>query len=267
MLREFKYLDRQIVVDFLSSIEGGLATASKASLSKKGGKLGVKANVPTIFEVEGERGSKEISIEESRTIEDAALFERLYNALAEQKMIEKVDGLKEDSLKNMRQGKVLEIHGTIEVPFFEVLLDVFTQIIPLMSYSTSGGLDQKGIDALKMFNTMSLMSALNVRIIPSQTSEANFVLTLSRDKLRVKKQELSDECSSLCRVRRILKKDETFDMLRLPVKINKTIMGNLLQSFEKMPSDVSDILGRKPAIDDLQIRSPAIILTPIAIYQ
>jgi hypothetical protein len=39
VLREFKYFDRQIVVDFLSSIEGGLVRESKASFLQKGAQL------------------------------------------------------------------------------------------------------------------------------------------------------------------------------------------------------------------------------------
>lgn len=266
MLREFKYFDRQIVVDFLSSVEGGLAKESKASYIQKSGQLGGKAGFPG-FEVGGEKGHKEISIEESKSMEDTALFQRLYEVLTDQKMINKVDLSKEGFLQNIKQGQILEICGRIEMPFLEIVLDIFSQLLPIMQQFSPQGMDQKTLAAFKMLNQLSSLSTLNVRIISAQKGEVNFVATIYREKLKVSKQELADEYFALCRVRRILKEGEAFDLFKLPIKMNNKMIEEFLQRFDNIPLEALALLGKKPTIEDLQIRYPAIILNPIAIYQ
>ena len=120
---------------------------------------------------------------------------------------------------------------------------------------------------INMLNSISSLSALNVTIIPIQKSEVSFIVTLNRQKLKVRKQELSDECFTLCRVRKILRKDETFDMFKLPIRMNEKITEDLLKKFDNMPPEILDLVGKKPTIKDLQVQYPAIILSPIAIYQ
>jgi len=265
-LREFKYFDRQIVVDFLSSVEGGLAKESKASYIQKSGQLEGKVGFPGV-EIGGKKGHEEISIEESKTMEDAALFQRLYEVLTDQKMINKADSSKEGSWQNVKPGRILEMHGRIELPFFEIALDIFKQLLPIMQQFSPPSIDQKALAAFHMLNQLSALSTLNVRIIPAQTSEVNFVATLHRQKLKVLEQELADECFALCRVRKLLEKGEAFDLFKLPIKINKDMMENFIKSFGNMPPEALALLGKKPTIEDLQVHYPAVILNPIAIYQ
>lgn len=266
VLREFKYFDRQIIVDFLSSIEGGLARESKASYLQKSAQLGGKVGFPGV-EIGGEKGHKEISVEESKTMEDAALFKRLYEALTDQKMISKIDWSKEGFWHDIKQGRILEIHGRIEMPFLEIALDIFNQLLPIMQQFSFQSVDQKALVSFKMLNQLSSLGTLNVRIAPAQKNKVNFVATLYRQKLKVSKQELVDECFVLCRVRKVLKEGEIFDLFKLPIKMNKKMIEGFLKSFDNMPPEALALLGKKPTIKDLQVCYPAVILKPIAIYQ
>ena len=266
VLREFKYFDRRIVVDFLSSIEGGLARESKASYLQKSAQLGGRVGFPGL-EIGGEKGRKEISIEESKTMEDAALFQRLYEALTDQKMINKIDWSKYSFWQDIERGRILEIHGRIELPVLEITLDIFGQLLPIMQQFSPRGIDQKALTAFKMLNRLSSLGTLNVRIIPAQNDEVNFVATLHRQKLKVSKQELADEYVVLGRVRKVLKEGETFDLFKLPIKMNEKMIEGFLKSFDNMPPEALALLGKKPTIEDLQVCYPAVILNPIAIYQ
>jgi len=128
-------------------------------------------------------------------------------------------------------------------------------------------MDQKTLVAFQMLNRLSSLGTLNVRIIPTVKGEGNFVVLLHRQKLKVPKQELADECLVLGRVRKVLEKDETFDLFKLPIKMNKKLIQELLKSFDNMPPDALALLGKKPTMEDLQVCYPAVILNPIAVYQ
>ena len=260
-LREFKYFDRQIVEDFLSSIEGGLARETRLSSTRRDSRIGAEAGVPG-FKLKGDKSTEDISNEETKTMGDAALFQRLYDALISYKMIENYPNPKEENvLATIKQGSILEIEGILQLQFFDLMLDVFKQVLPVMQRQT---LDPKG---LAMLGMLSASETLNVRVITAPVTNISLVAVLQSRNLRVPKSELADTYSLLCRVKRVLKEGEDFDILKLPVKLNQKLIGEFLKGFSNMPNETLELLGKKPTEDDLQVHYPALILTPVAIYQ
>ncbi len=256
-LREFKYFDRQIVEDFLSSIEGGLATESRSSLVSKGRNISGEVGV-SVAKLSIQKGTTDVSKEETKTLGDAALFQRLYDAISRLNMIRQSSEI--DSIK---QGDLIELTGVLELPFFEKALDIFGQ---LSSFMQTQAMNPQG---LAMFGLLSKSETLNVRIHVVPEIKTALVAVLSQRNLRpgVPKLELEDNFTGLYRVKRRLQENETFDILKLPVKLSQKMTNDLLKNVSNMPDNVVDLLGKKPTEDDLQVHYPATILTPVAIYQ
>lgn len=257
-LREFKYFDRQIVDDFLSCIEGELATESKLSSTKKDSRLGAEVGV-SVFKVKGERGAEDISNVETKTMGDAALFQRLYVALKNNCMINKCKEL--EKTPETAKGQILELEGTIEIPFFENLFEISRQLMPMAQPQAIDPNGNKVVDILAHNQTV------NVRVM-AEESKTSLVAVVQRRNLRVPIQELADEYKALYRVKRVLKQNEVFDV-KLPVRLNPTMMNDLLKNSSCIPAETLELLGKNKQLsqEDLQIRYPAFVLTPIAIYQ
>jgi len=221
-LREFKYFDRQIVKDFLSSIEGGLATESRSSSIDKGKRIGGEVGVQ-VAKLSLQKSSTDITKEETKTLGDAALFQRLYDTLSHLNMIRQ-----QSEIEDIKQGDIVELNGTIELPFFEATLDVLRQFLPFMKPQTT---NQEGMQGLAVLGMLSKSETLNVRIFVTPEIKSSLAAVLLQRNLRVPKQELEDDYTGLYRLKRILKKDETFNIFKLPIKLNQKMTNDLLKSF------------------------------------
>ena len=116
-LREFAYIDKQIIVDFLSSIQTSLPIQTRKALTKRDKKLSAKVGFQ-FAQVEGEKGGVETEIEESGVMEEAGLFQALYAKLEESHLIKR--NINEDVVPK----GILEIEGRVELPALETALNL-----------------------------------------------------------------------------------------------------------------------------------------------
>jgi hypothetical protein len=256
ILREFKYFDRQIVEDFLSSIEGGLATESKVSEIRKGSRVGAEAGI-SLLKVKGEKATQDVSNEETKTMGNAALFQRLYVALEMRHMIN--INVEEQAPE---QGDIFELEGNIELPFFENISEISRQINPLLLSQQPDANRDTALSILAQNQTV------NVRIVSGKKNN-QIIAVIQKRNLRVPIQELADNYKGLYRIKRVLKPNETFDVFKLPIKLSDEMISGLLKNLSNMPVETLLSLGinKQPSREDFQVKSPAIVLTPIAIYQ
>lgn len=264
-LREFAYIDKQIVVDFLSSIQASLPIERRQAVAKKGKKLGGRVGL-LFAQVEGEKGSVETETEEKSAVGDAGLFQMLYAKLDEQCFI-----LRKIS-ESISSKSILEVEGRIMLPALEMTLDVLCdQLAPF--WETIRTVNPRGWATINMIAKLRASSPLNLRIIPSASQceesmkNVNIVASLRRGMLRKPLPELADDYSVLCRVTRVLKAKESYDLFKLPMKLDDEKIDSLLESFRNMPPESKTILGGDITREDIQVGYPAIIVTPIAIYR
>jgi len=264
-LREFAYIDKQIVVDFISSIQAGLPVERRQAVTKTGKKLEAKIGF-SFAQVGGEKGSTETEAEEKSAVQDAGLFQMLYSKLDEQgSILRKID-------ENVVPKSILEVEGRVVLPALEMTLDVlFNQLAPFGEVIQN--INPRGWATLQGINRFRTSSPLNLRIIPSSSQceekmeNVNIVASLRRNMLRKPLPELADDYSVFCRVTKVLKAQESFDLFKLPMKLDDAKIDSLLKSFESMPPESKAILGGDLTREDVQVRYPAIIVTPIAIYR
>lgn len=268
VLREFAYFDRQKIEDFLSGIEDGIIRASTETQRKRGKEVKGEAGVKGILSVGGTTGYGENELQRLKTATDASLFQRLYTYLNEQQMVRFIESADEESWGEIEVNEILEIKANIELSALDNLLDTITRLMTFFEKFAPEKMDRKTKDAIAGFQLLSQESSkegLNIRITALKTPKFKFVATLPSKNLRVTKQELNGEYTVLCRVKKILKKNEKFELFSLipGFKMERT----MIKDFTKIFRDMPPILGKAPTVQDLQVGYPAMVVTPIAIYR
>lgn len=266
-LREFVYLDREKIEDFISALLGGLPDEQKETTAAKpseiGGSLGIDST-----KIDFKKGVKEITREELLKATDASLFERLHSLLEQGNMIKAVDASEVQQWDALQAREFVEFEGRIEFSTLEMVFDLIKDLAPLVETLSPEQTQDKAYKNGLQIALMSQQSSHNVRIIPKgeEKEQFIFVASLQKDKARASKEELGDEYTIFGRVRRKLAVNKTFELFSpLPggVKLPTDAIQDLLTKLK----DVDAILGSAPKMEDLRVSGPAIILTPIAIYR
>jgi hypothetical protein len=265
VMREFAYLDRQILEDLLSSIEDGIAEQIKNCIKDHRGKPKVKGSIK-IIECETGEKYQEIDSEELKKTTDASLFQRLFDHLERSKNIKKLS-LRSKSDNALDVGQFFEIEGNIELSNLEKLIDNINSLTQFMK-AIGQKFDARTKEAVKGFQILgsqNVSKRLSVKVsIPE--NKTKFIAILSNEKLRIAKNEIEGKYKIFCRVSKVLQKNETLDLFSLfpaGIKPNRSQLKDFLRNFK----DTSPLLNEPITEEDLRIKYPAAPITAIAIYR
>src|SRR3990172_1558126 len=129
--REFAYLDREKVEDFLSALIGGLPTERTDSGASQSSAL--DAGVITPLGSIGRRGgSQQITWEEMRQATPASLFQELYRQLQDHGTLQILNAFDEAIWEQIGAGEFVECECKIGLSAVEELLDLFQKISQFM---------------------------------------------------------------------------------------------------------------------------------------
>lgn len=261
-LREFAYFDRQKVEDFLSSIEDGLTRERKEIKRKIEVEAKGELNIG-VAKLGGRVGRKGLELEELKGATDASLFQRLYVHLQKEQLIQNLDLIDESRWSEIKVGDIIEVGARFELSAMDLIIDLFTYY----SAFVKEGLDEKRKVALHFIKMIGSRDGFNVKISLKKGARFKFIAYLPTKNVRVSsKREIEDEYTILCRVRKVLKPKEKFNLFSLPsgIKLPKEIVRNLIRT---VPPQVSLLLGKSLSMEDFEVNFPAIVVTPIAIYR
>lgn len=255
MLREYLYLDRNRVEDFLSQLEGGVSdstrsTETDAASSVDAGinfgvaKLGAKISAPVL------------SQEDLRRTTDVALFERLCSHLGAKDLTRFGE---EDSFNpaHVRQGDLFELECEVVVSGMAALTGIIREmqnLAPLM------GETLEGIEGISAF----LGGDVPVRYLMHEKVIAYSML--SPESLRGDRSDIDGECVALCRARKVVQAGK-----RVPLR---KFAGMKLtpQQIEKMFGDMnfsddSTGINIEASASDFIAEGPSVVVTTVAIYR
>jgi len=236
ILREFIYLDRPRLEDFLSGIEGGSGETTRDFITEA---------------------------------TDASLFQRLYSLDQNNTFITHISKFDEAKWAAMEEGQLVEVEATVDTSALEKIFDTISDLLELMAVIQPGALvDKKSQELIKILQLRKRNTTTGIRIEPlkSPAPKYQLVASLQDDNLRAAKNELTGNFIVFGRIRKKLKRNEKFDLFKLlptEFQLGSKEMGEMLKSFKEMPS----ILGKPPTIKDIKVGYPAMVITPVAIYR
>jgi len=269
-LREFAYFDREKVEDFLSALVGGLPSQSRSA--GKDVSPAVEAGLDLKVAHVKRRGAEtQLSWEEIRTATPASIFDELHRLLDEQDAIRRLEGFDESDWTALQDGGLVELRGTIEPSAVETLFELIKRLGKLLPlFAPEQALDPQWRQFLSYLDILRAekRDSYNVRLVPiaAPTSRHTFVASLETSKMRASIDELAGEYVVLGRIQRKLKRGETFELFSLMPRgfsLSKTQIREFLSKWKTIPTQ----LGRPPAVEDLMVSYPTIVLTPVAIFR
>jgi len=265
ILRNFLFLDTATMVDYLAVLEGytveGPIEQTEAEKKGIGGKAGYKV-------IEAEKAS-ETSTETKRrlTMTEAAQFQRLYEILEEQNLIQSLDAFDAAIWAQIRKGELLEIEASVQLPEPFMLTRAIEDISPLLDIMAAFDQDplsdpkaRTAFEGVRAITKLAENKPIPLLFEAVSTPGFRFVSHLPRKFLRCALADLQGEMTVFGKAHRILDKSEKLEVFSLFPDL--TSLPNLnREQRRKIQRDMS-----KKNLAEV-IRGPAIVLAPIAIYR
>jgi hypothetical protein len=269
MLRNFLYLDVDLVLEFWAQIEGGLSLAEEVRVQRSGtrgaggqvrvGPVGVDAGADS-----GVRQETERKIEQT----PASLFDKLYRRLESDAQVQALAALDKQIWDQLRRGEILDIDAVIALTGFAKVFDLAARMQQLAQVASvfDQPFDQDAVAAVSQINSLAaLMESDWIPIIASVVGapQFKFLARLQKSKLLVDRLALEGEAVLFGKIQRILRPREELpvaDLMpgwaALPAEKRKELEASLRES------EVS-----KFGLGEFSIRAPGAVVTPVAIYR
>jgi len=267
-IREFAYLDRGRLEDFLSPLVGGLPYEAKEGLGQEDARIDAEANLKVIS-LGRKGGQARLSWEELRRATPASLFDAFFRELDQRGAVRPLDTFSNDVWEQIRVGEFVDIPCNVEFSSMESLFDLVASIKDLLELLAPDQLEDPSSRQMVAYLDLINRSrdSYNVRLLPAGAPTNRHILVASLDKqhVRVNKSGLSGPYRVFGRAQQRLEKGTTFELFSFVpgFKLGREELRQLLAGFRHMPPQ----LGRPPQLEDLRVSHPAMVLTVVALYR
>ena len=267
-IREFAYLDRERLEDFLSALIGGLPIESKEGSARDDAQVdtGVDVGAASVRRL---GGRSHLTWEELRKATPASLFEELIEQLRARSAIQLLDAFDVAIWQGLEAGEFIDASIGVAPSALENLFDLIRRLKGFIDLFGSSETDTQTMSQVMQYLTLlgNDKDAMNVRLIPAggPGPRCVFVASLNDDHIRANKSALAGEFRVFGRIQRKLSKGERFELFSLMPGLQ--LSATQLREFITKLGDLPPQLGRAPTVNDLQVSHPAIVLTPVALYR
>lgn len=276
ILGTIAYLDSQQVDNLLASIEGGLVEQFVERVKEtKGKKGGGGVGIPgTGVGLEGSLESvREEAREATRKQTSVSRLAALRRILIENEYVPYINAVDEELHDALDEGELMEVHGHVSRSSFEEFIDM---AVRLLEWSSKYGdlfeiseIDEQTRQQIRYLGDVT-NEGIAIRISPDRRSGArrafDFACILDPENLRIQKQDLSGKFNLLGRVKRVLESNEVVYPYELIPGFSHLLPRNKFKALVEVLSKGSSSLGFQVTEEDLRLKGPTVVLTPIAMY-
>jgi hypothetical protein len=266
ILRNFLFLDTATMADYLAALEGsiieGVIDQTEVTKREKGGKAGYKV-------IEASAASEtSTEAKQKLVVTDAAQFQKLYESLEEQKLIQFLEAFDAEIWKQLRRGEILEIQANIKLPQSFLLTQAIENLSPLVDIMKA--FDQSPLadpQARAAFEGMRAVSKLTEnQPIPllfeaTATPGFQFIAHLPRKYLRCELTELQGEATVFGKVQRVLQKGQKVEAFSLVPAFTSSLPSLSRQQRQKLEKEMAN-----KNVAEI-VKGPAIVLSAVAVYR
>jgi len=271
VLRNYLYLDKQMVDDSLAAIEGALYDETIVQTQEKGQNLSgdLHAEMPAFGGAglgAGRSSSAKTEITKQAQLTDAARFQRVYGHLEKEDGFQYYDVIDSTIWRNFERGDLLELDISISPTRIGILAEFAENAKGLADLAEAltgkSPIDEKtqeAINGIKLLGRMESEKGIPITMKLLNGSEFTFIAYLNPEYLRVTRDRLLGEVTVFCKIQRKLKEREKldlFDPLASIQKLQKITKGHQKPAKTKMPLEFRDT-----------IKAPAAVVIPLAIYR
>jgi hypothetical protein len=263
ILRNFLFLNTATTEDYLAALEGYTLEGpiEQTEAETKGGEVGVDKIIKA-----GKASGASTETKRRLAVTDASQFQRLYEILEEQELVQFLEAFDEEIWGQIHKGEILEIEANIRLPQSFELTQTIENFSPLLDIMTVLDQDPLSDPKTKMaFDGIRAVSKLSEsKPIPllfhADPEGFSFVGYLPRKFLRCEPSELQGEATVFGKVQRILPKGKSLEVFSLLPDLSNLPNMNR-EKRRKMQRDMS-----KQGLSEV-VKGPAIIIDILAIYR
>lgn len=268
-LRDFLYLDRPLVRDFLAQAEHGVVdeATERQTNTGKGGVGGRLGHGPLSISADK---SKERSMEIEAIVRQTAAseFDRLYTYLESDDLVVIEEMNDSSAVSEIRRKQFIEVDARVRVSGLHQLLQLFGTfgaLAPMMEqFGTDTKIDQETMTGMQAISSLAGADS-SLPVIASVPGGASFKVGLELNPVHSLVDRWDVDASVLLKVQRFIRRDESYlvgdplgGLLKLIPEKDRQKMFESLKSPEASQFGISG---------DIEIHAPGIIGTPIAIYR
>jgi hypothetical protein len=266
ILRNFLFLDIATMTDYLSTLEGSIVEGpidqTEVEKREKGGKAGYKI-------IEGSAASEaSTETKQKLAVTDAARFQRLYELLEQQNLIQFLDAFDTDIWSQLRRGELLEIQATIRLPESFMLTQAVEDFAPLLDIMAAFDEDplsdpktRNAFEGIRAVAKLTEKKHIPLLFEAASTTGFRFVANLPRQYLRCELSDLQGEAIVFGKIQRILPKRKKLEVFSLLPAFTASLPGLNREQRHRMQREMS-----KQKLAEV-VRGPAIVLAPVAVYR
>lgn len=261
ILRNFLYLDNNMMEDYLSALDGYLIEEqneikTNSYANDVGGDVKfLKGDMST---------TSETKVDSKKAITYAAKFQKLYDLMAKNTMLRCIDEINEKIWREIHRSDIIEIDVNIEIAkSFNNFKGVKDAVPMLDLLQTMGAINSNNPNDIKAIQAISkLCKMVNTNKVPiicknTTSEEYKFYGALQQDYLKNDISELEGNVTIIGKVQKILEKDVS-DEIYNPLSNYK----ELIELGKK--ENAKDNKAMENIIEN--VYGPAIKLIPLAIY-
>ena len=270
ILRNFLYLNEQMLNDYLSAIEGFMATkvvqTTKQTNSKSAG-VGVSAKI-----ISGELGKKsnnELETQMEVQITPASKVQKLIDYLNAEDPIKFYDGMNDEIWKSIQREEVIEFMGTVRFSKLKEIANAVNELEKLCNalqdFSDGSMIDEttkKSMHGLKHLSELQNSNEVPCILSFNSLKEYQVVCYLDETCFNVKQENFVGDVTILCKIQKKIERGQNIELKDI-FKTFRELPLNRAQRRQmpnkkalETPRDLSDI-----------VKGPAFVVTPIAIYK
>jgi len=264
ILRNFLYLDTDMLDDYLSTMEGYLIESEELIENKTTKNLG-KAKV-SVLEVGKEADVEKGSIKKV-TQTSAGKFQKLYGLLDSQSMVQYLEVFDSTIWNSLKRNEILEVPGIIQVSKMYNTVNSIGNISPLMdlmqAFGKSDLMDSKTTEAMKGIKAVSELDIdkeIPVIIDLEGNKNYNFTASLSPEYIKGDISKLEGNVTIVGKIQKIIAKGERHEVFSMVKGIDTLVKSQNREQRRKYQDSKND------NVSDF-IQGPAIVITPLAIFR
>lgn len=265
VLRNFLYLDTDMLNDYLSTLEGYLVESAELienQVTKTSGKAGVT------FVEAGRESDKESGTVKRVAHTNAGKFQRLYELLEDESMVQYLEAFDSTIWNGIKRNEILEVPGIISIPQMYSTLHEVGNISPLVdlmkAFGQSDLIDEKSMNAingLKAIGDLNDNKDIPVVLNLESMSEYSFAAKLIPDYLKCEIDKLDGEVTIIGKVQKKIPKNEKYEVFSMVSGVDSLMKHQNREERRKYEKNKTD----KNMSDT--IKGPAMVLIPLAIFR
>lgn len=269
-LRNFLYLNTKLVEDYISAIDGyTYDEETQCITNSKENTFGAKAGIKVVSADGGHNSVESEEVSRSVKISDAAKFDKIYKYLEkgeDEEDLKYYEYMSDDIFEGLHRDDFIEVLVTARFSKVKELTDKVQRFAELASViqgiTAQSILDEKANEAINGFSALGkLKTGKGISCVFNfDDSKIPLVAYLDESYFRCEQENFVGQSYMLCKVLKKIPKGQSIKLDEIFEDIKKLPLNR--EQRRSMPKNMEN-----PDIMKDVVKGPAIMVTPIAVYQ